>query len=80
MHALIASCANLKSFKYRYSDAYILSCGYKPMALYKSLAHSKATLQILWLDQYGIHYEYIVVGLNQTRDEWFGSLADFTAL
>ena len=80
MHALIASCANLKSFKYRHSDAHILSRGYEPTALYKSLAHSKATLQTLWLDQYGIHYEYIAVGLNQTRDEWFGSLADFTAL
>lgn len=80
MYALIASCANLKSFKYQHSDSHVLSQGYQPTALYKSLAHSKVSLETLWLDQYGTHHAFTAAGLNQTHDEWFGSLADFTAL
>lgn len=80
MEMLIATCANLKSFKYQLSDANVLSRGYQPAAFRRSLARSKETLHTLWLDHYGEHYAFTVAGLNQSRDEWFGSLADFTAL
>lgn len=80
MEMLIASCAELRSFKYQHSDAHVLSHGYKPSAFYLSLSHSKTTLQTLWLDSYGSHYPFTAAGLNQSHDEWFGSLVDFTAL
>ena len=80
MHTLIASCAGLESLKYQHSDAHLQSHGYQPAAFYRSLSHSKQTLQILWLDHYGEHYPFTAAGLNQTHDEWFGSLADFTSL
>ncbi|CAG8390899.1 unnamed protein product [Penicillium salamii] len=80
MEMLIASCAELKSFKYQHSDAHVLSHGYRPSAFHRSLSSSKETLQTLWLDHYGSHYPFTAAGLNQSHDEWFGSLADFTAL
>jgi hypothetical protein len=80
MEALIASCANLKSFKYQHSDSHLASHGYQPTAFYRSLTRSKRTLQTLWLDHYGDHHPFTSVGLNQTHDEWFGSLAVFSAL
>ncbi|CAG7996584.1 unnamed protein product [Penicillium salamii] len=80
MEMLIASCAELKSFKYQHSDAHVLSHGYRPSAFHRSLSSSKKTLQTLWLDHYGSHYPFTAAGLNQSHDEWFGSLADFTAL
>ncbi|KAJ5612081.1 hypothetical protein N7510_005275 [Penicillium lagena] len=80
MESLIASCADLRSFKYQHSDAHILSHGYQPSAFHRSLTHSKNSLQTLWLDQHGDHYPFTAVGLNQTHDEWFGSLAGFLAL
>lgn len=80
MEALIASCADLKSFKYQHSDSHVHSQGYQPSAFYRSLTRSKDTLHTLWLDHYGDHYPFTAAGLNQTHDEWFGSLADFTAL
>lgn len=80
MEALIASCADLKSFKYQHSDSHLTSNGYQPAALYRSLTRSKRSLQTLWLDHYGDHYPFTSAGLNQTHDEWFGSLADFSAL
>lgn len=80
MEILIASCAELKSFKYQHSDAHVLSHGYQPSAFYRSLSHSKPTLQTLWLDNYGSHYPFTAAGLNQSHDEWFGSLVGFTAL
>jgi hypothetical protein len=80
METLVSSCANLKSFKYQHSDSHVLSNGYQPSAFYRSLAHSKKSLQTLWLDHYGSHHPFTAAGLNQNHDEWFGSLADFTAL
>lgn len=80
MEALIASCTDLKSFKYQHSDSHLASQGYLPTAFYRSLTRSKQTLQTLWLDHYGDHYPFTSAGLNQTHDEWFGSLADFSAL
>ncbi|KAJ6027928.1 hypothetical protein N7499_001389 [Penicillium canescens] len=80
MEALVSSCAALKSFKYQHSDSHVLSHGYQPSAFYRSLAHSKKSLQTLWLDHYGSHFPFTAGGLNQSHDEWFGSLADFTAL
>jgi hypothetical protein len=80
MEALIASCADLKSFKYQHSDSHLTSNGYQPTAFYRSLTRSKRSLQTLWLDHYGDHYPFTSAGLNQTHDEWFGSLADFSAL
>jgi hypothetical protein len=80
MEALIASCQDLQSFKYQHSDSRLASHGYVPTAFYRSLARSKRTLQTLWLDHYGDHYAFTSAGLNQTHDEWFGSLADFSAL
>ncbi|KAJ5502776.1 hypothetical protein N7463_005650 [Penicillium fimorum] len=80
METLVSSCADLKSFKYQHSDSHVLSNGYQPSAFYRSLTHSKKSLQILWLDHYGSHHPFTAAGLNQNHDEWFGSLADFTAL
>lgn len=80
MEALVASCADLKSFKYQHSDSHVHSHGYQPSAFYRSLTRSKDTLHTLWLDHYGDHYPFTAAGLNQTHDEWFGSLADFTVL
>lgn len=80
MESLVASCANLKSFKYQHSDSHVLSHGYQPSAFYRSLTRSKGTLQTLWLDHYGSHYPFTAAGLNQTHDEWFGSLSDFVSL
>ncbi|KAF3399971.1 hypothetical protein F1880_007991 [Penicillium rolfsii] len=80
MEALIASCAGLKSFKYQHSDSHLPSTGYQPAAFYRSLTRSKRSLQTLWLDHYGDHYTFTFAGLNQTHDEWFGSLSDFSAL
>ncbi|KAJ5860085.1 uncharacterized protein N7529_007395 [Penicillium soppii] len=80
MEMLIASCANLKSFKYQHSDSHIFSHGYQPSAFHRSLRHSKKSLQTLWLDNYGSHYPFTAAGLNQSQDEWFGSLVEFIAL
>ena len=80
MEMLIASCADLKSFKYQHSDSHVLSHGYQPSAFHRSLSHSKKSLQTLWLDNYGSHYPFTAAGLNQSQDEWFGSLVEFTAL
>lgn len=80
MEILVSSCAELKSFKYQHSDSHILSHGYQPSAFHRSLIHSKKSLQILWLDHYGSHYPFTAAGLNQSHDECFGSLVEFTAL
>ncbi|OQE25635.1 hypothetical protein PENFLA_c008G05269 [Penicillium flavigenum] len=80
METLVSSCANLRSFKYQHSDSHVLSHGYQPSAFHRSLTHSKKSLQTLWLDHYGSHYPFTAAGLNQSHDEWFGSLVDFTAL
>lgn len=80
MEMLVSSCADLKSFKYQHSDSHVLSHGYQPSAFHRSLTHSKKSLKTLWLDHYGSHYPFTAAGLNQSHDEWFGSLVDFTAL
>ncbi|CAG8890337.1 unnamed protein product [Penicillium egyptiacum] len=80
METLVSSCADLKSFKYQHSDSHVLSHGYQPSAFHRSLTHSKKSLQTLWLDHYGSHYPFTAAGLNQSHDEWFGSLVDFTVL
>ncbi|KAJ5742819.1 uncharacterized protein N7511_011220 [Penicillium nucicola] len=80
MEALVLSCADLKSFKYQHSDSHVLSHGYQPSAFYHSLSHSKRSLETLWLDHHGSHFPFTAAGLNQSHDEWFGSLVDFTAL
>ncbi|KAE8146780.1 hypothetical protein BDV25DRAFT_161747 [Aspergillus avenaceus] len=80
MESLISSCSSLKSFKYQHSDSHLLAEGFRPSAFYRSLAGSKNSLQTLWLDNYGTHLPFTIAGVNETHDEWFGSLADFTAL
>ncbi|EPS28369.1 hypothetical protein PDE_03315 [Penicillium oxalicum 114-2] len=80
MASLIPLCSNLRSFKYQHSDQHLASHGYQPARLRRWLSPSRATLQTLWLDHYGDHYAFTAGGLNQTRDEWFGSLAEFSAL
>ncbi|KAL4893599.1 hypothetical protein BDV59DRAFT_207697 [Aspergillus ambiguus] len=80
MESLIASCASLKSFKYQHSDSHLLAEGYQPSAFYRSLAASKNSLHTLWLDTCGTHLPFTIAGVNETHDEWFGSLAEFTAL
>ncbi|KAI9935082.1 hypothetical protein ASPWEDRAFT_44672 [Aspergillus wentii DTO 134E9] len=79
MDSLI-SCSSLKSFKYQHSDNHLLAEGYQPSAFYRSLASSKNTLETLWLDSHGTHYPFTITGANETHDEWFGSLTDFTVL
>ncbi|KAJ6095247.1 hypothetical protein N7486_005993 [Penicillium sp. IBT 16267x] len=80
MHKLISSCAALKTFKYQHLDFPLESIGYRSDRLYQSLDRHKGTLEILWLDNHGKHFQFTSAGLNDTRNQWFGSLADFTAL
>ncbi|KAJ5484710.1 hypothetical protein N7539_004698 [Penicillium diatomitis] len=80
MKSLLFGCTNLKSFKYQHSDQHLASHGFQPARLRRWLSPSKESLETLWLDQYGDHYAFTVAGLNQTQDEWFGSLAEFSAL
>ncbi|PYH94912.1 hypothetical protein BO71DRAFT_218767 [Aspergillus ellipticus CBS 707.79] len=80
MQNLIASCSSLKSFKYQHSDSHLLAEGYRPSAFYQSLTGSKESLQTLWLDSYGTHLPFTIAGANETHDEWFGPLTEFTAL
>lgn len=80
MESLIASCSSLRSFRYQHSDAHLLSEGYRPSEFARSLAASKGSLETLWLDSFGTHLPFTIAGANETHDEWFGSLAEFTAL
>lgn len=80
MESLITSCSSLKSFKYQHTDSHALAEGYQPSAFYQSLAGSKNSLERLWLDSHGQHHTFTAAGLNESHDEWFGSLVDFTAL
>lgn len=80
MESLIASCSCLRSFKYQHSDSHALAEGYQPSAFYQSLAGSRNSLETLWLDSYGEHHTFTSSGLNESHDEWFGSLVDFTVL
>lgn len=80
MTDLIASCSKLRSFKYQHSDVHLYSEGYRPSAFYSSLSAYKDTLTTLWLDNCGTHLPFTIIGANETHDEWFGSLADFTVL
>lgn len=80
MKSLIASCPSLKSFKYQHSDSHLHAEGYQPSAFYRSLVGNRSTLQTLWLDSCGYHLPFTITGVNETHDEWFGSLAEFTAL
>ncbi|RJE27580.1 hypothetical protein PHISCL_00005 [Aspergillus sclerotialis] len=80
MGSLVTSCSSLRSFKYQHSDSHALAEGYQPSAFYQSLAGSKNSLETLWLDYYGQHHTFTASGLNESHDEWFGSLVDFTAL
>ncbi|KAH8429634.1 uncharacterized protein LDX57_007306 [Aspergillus melleus] len=80
MEGLIASCPSLRSFKYQHSDSHLLSEGYRPSEFARSLAASKGSLETLWLDSFGTHLPFTIAGANETHDEWFGTLADFTAL
>ncbi|KAL4903763.1 hypothetical protein BDW74DRAFT_155382 [Aspergillus multicolor] len=74
------SCRALKSFKYQHTDALLLSEGFQPSAFNASLSRHKSTLETLWLDNFGTHLPFTIGGLNESYEEWFGSLADFTAL
>jgi hypothetical protein len=78
--SIVAACSGLRSFKYQHSDDHLLAEGYQPAAFYRSLSASKQTLHTLWLDSCGVHLPFTIAGANQTHDEWFGSLADFTNL
>ncbi|KAF7126092.1 hypothetical protein CNMCM5793_002514 [Aspergillus hiratsukae] len=80
MSSIVAACSALRSFKYQHSDGHLLAEGYRPAALYRSLSASKHTLHTLWLDSCGVHLPFTIAGANETHDEWFGSLADFTNL
>ncbi|RLM02032.1 hypothetical protein CFD26_109155 [Aspergillus turcosus] len=80
MTSIIAACSALRSFKYQHSDGHLLAEGYQPAAFYRSLSASKHTLHTLWLDSCGVHLPFTIAGANETHDEWFGSLADFTNL
>lgn len=80
MKSLIASCPSLKTFKYQHSDLHLHAEGYQPSAFYRSLVGNRSTLQTLWLDSCGHHLPFTITGINETHDEWFGSLAEFTAL
>ncbi|GIJ89209.1 hypothetical protein Asppvi_008139 [Aspergillus pseudoviridinutans] len=80
MTSIIAACSALRSFKYQHSDGHLLAEGYQPAAFYRSLSASKDTLHTLWLDSCGVHLPFTIAGANETHDEWFGSLADFTNL
>ncbi|PYI14594.1 hypothetical protein BO99DRAFT_15101 [Aspergillus violaceofuscus CBS 115571] len=80
MESLIASCSSLKSFKYQHSDSHLLSEGYRPSSFYRSLDTSKHCLQSLWLDHGGTHLPFTVAGANETHDEWFGPLTEYTSL
>lgn len=80
MESLIAPCSSLRTFKYQHSDSHLHSEGYRPSAFYSSLSGSKDTLETLWLDSCGNHLPFTIAGANETHDEWFGSLADFSAL
>ncbi|KAF7156663.1 hypothetical protein CNMCM5623_000336 [Aspergillus felis] len=80
MTSIVAACSALRSFKYQHSDDHLLAEGYQPAAFYRSLSASKHTLHTLWLDSCGVHLPFTIAGANETHDEWFGSLADFTNL
>ncbi|RAL04683.1 uncharacterized protein BO80DRAFT_206196 [Aspergillus ibericus CBS 121593] len=80
MQSLVASCSSLKSFKYQHSDEHLLAEGFRPSAFFESLAKSKDSLETLWLDSYGTHLPFTVAGANETHDEWFGPLTEFTSL
>ncbi|PKX99374.1 uncharacterized protein P174DRAFT_447879 [Aspergillus novofumigatus IBT 16806] len=80
MTSIVAACSALRSFKYQHSDGHLLAEGYQPAAFYRSLSASKHTLHTLWLDTCGVHLPFTITGANETHDEWFGSLADFTNL
>jgi hypothetical protein len=80
MTSMVATCPALRSFKYQHSDGHLLAEGYQPAAFYRSLSASKDTLHTLWLDSCGVHLPFTIAGANETHDEWFGSLADFTNL
>jgi hypothetical protein len=80
MTSIVAACSALRSFKYQHSDSHLLAEGYQPAAFYRSLSASKHTLHTLWLDSCGMHLPFTIAGANETHDEWFGSLADFTNL
>ncbi|RHZ63763.1 uncharacterized protein CDV56_106236 [Aspergillus thermomutatus] len=80
MMSIVAACSALRSFKYQHSDGHLLAEGYQPAAFYRSLSASKHTLRTLWLDSCGVHLPFTIAGANETHDEWFGSLADFTNL
>ncbi|KAF9889538.1 hypothetical protein FE257_007248 [Aspergillus nanangensis] len=80
MQTLIASCPSLQSFKYQHSDTHLQSEAYQPSAFHASLSASKSSLQTLWLDTCGTHLPFTISGVNQSHDEWFGSLAEFSAL
>ncbi|GIJ98161.1 hypothetical protein Aspvir_000276 [Aspergillus viridinutans] len=80
MTSIVTACSALQSFKYQHSDGHLLAEGYQPAAFYRSLSASKHTLHTLWLDSCGVHLPLTIAGANETHDEWFGSLADFTNL
>ncbi|GLA00153.1 hypothetical protein AnigIFM60653_007221 [Aspergillus niger] len=80
MQSLIASCSSLQSFKYQHSDSHLLAEGFQPSAFFESLASSKSSLHTLWLDNCGTHLPFTIAGANETHDEWFGPLTEFTAL
>ncbi|KAJ5638143.1 hypothetical protein N7490_008022 [Penicillium lividum] len=80
MEKLISSCVALKSFKYQHSDSRLQSLGYRPAEFYRALIRSKKTLEVLWLDNHGIHHPFTAAGLNQTHEQFFGSLAEFSVL
>jgi hypothetical protein len=80
MQNLISSCSSLKSFKYQHCDNHLFAEGYQPSAFYRTLEGSKNSLETLWLDTHGSHLPFTITGANESHDEWFGSLADFTTL
>lgn len=80
MESLITLCFFLRSFKYQQSGSHASAEGHQPSAFYQSLTSSKNTLETLWLDYHGQHHTFTAAGLNESHDEWFGSLTDFKTL
>ncbi|KAL5332399.1 hypothetical protein BJX70DRAFT_407641 [Aspergillus crustosus] len=78
---LLTSCPSLKTFKYQHSDDHApATTGFQPRAFSQTLSPHKSTLETLHLDNFGTHHAFTASGLNESCDDRFGSLADFTAL
>ncbi|KAL3473377.1 hypothetical protein BJX99DRAFT_261442 [Aspergillus californicus] len=65
---------------FQHYDSYITFAPFQPKEFYRTLSIQKDTLETLWLDNLGIHVDFEDDGVQEKRDEWFGSLVDFVVL